>query len=324
MEHSVEEAVRNYLFYLSARGYANNTISAYRSDLQRFVSFLSDMGITDTADVLQEALDLYLFQLRLSVTNGECCSTTVGRRKMSLRGFLRFCKKRGWVSETLVPEEIAVTRQERRTIRPRHPLTPQEASLLLRATLEGDGPLRERNHLLIQLLLYTGMRRGEVASLRVFDVCLQEKVFILRNTKGGKFRVMPIANDLLATIVRYLSFRKLKGPEYLLQSRTGSRLGERQIAEIVKQSCLRAGIRVVSPHVLRHTFATMALSSGVNLVTVKELLGHSSILTTAEYLHAARPEMERAVNGVAVLLSQETGPVSGGSTLNINYWYKWR
>ncbi|MEW6244878.1 MAG: site-specific integrase [Bacillota bacterium] len=88
--------------------------------------------------------------------------------------------------------------------------------------------------------------------------------------------------------------------------RTGQDWGERQIGEIVRQSCLRAGSSVVSPHVLQHTFATMALSSLVSLLTVKKLFGHASISTTAGYLHTARQEMEPAVNDVAELIALRT------------------
>lgn len=100
------------------------------------------------------------------------------------------------------------------------------STLLLEAARRDDRPLPAGNHLLLlQILFYTGMRRGEVASLRVSDVCLHEKVFMIRKAKGGKFRLIPTAVALLVTITNYLKNRKLSRPEYLVQSQNGSRLG---------------------------------------------------------------------------------------------------
>jgi integrase/recombinase XerD len=178
-------------------------------------------------------------------------------------------------------------------------MSAEEVDRLLAAPRKADG-LWIRDRALLELLYATGCRVSEVANLRVRDVHLAERYALCRG-KGDKQRIVPLGVRAVAAIERYLAdergrlaARHAPPPEWLLLSRRGMRLRRERIWELVKRYAARSGAPPdVSPHSLRHSFATHLLAGGADLRQVQELLGHASIATTQIYTHVDHGRLKR-------------------------------
>ena len=175
----------------------------------------------------------------------------------------------------------------RQMMTPISPLNGRELGRLLAAT-NGDSWLCQRNRAMLELMARTGLRVSEMLALRMKDVTLSQRKgeLLVRHGKGMKERSIPLGLKVRQALSAYLKVRPENEGNWLFISRTLRPLSSRDIQRMVRNAAYRAGIRrQVTPHLLRHTFATRALRGGVDIATLSRLLGHETLTTTARYLH---------------------------------------
>jgi site-specific recombinase XerD len=154
-----------------------------------------------------------------------------------------------------------------------------------------------RNRAIIAVLLFCGLRRQELADLQLSDVDVKSRWLRVRRGKGGKGRSIPLAPEAAEAVGDWLEFRPEVDHEYLLTGLGGRRLGKNGLVRVFRRVAKLAGVdrRGVSLHTLRHTFASLLLQEGCDLVSIQELLGHSDLSTTAIYLHLDAAHLQGAV-----------------------------
>ncbi len=283
----VAQAVESFLHHLAVeRGSAANTLRSYAADLQRYVEHLGDRDLAQvrTADVTAFVVALREAQLAVSST---------ARALAAVRGLHRFAARDG-----LVPADVAcavappaLPRRLPRT------LSIDEVDQLL-AGCPGDDPAALRDRALLELLYSTGARISEAVGLDIDDVDIHARSVLLRG-KGGKQRLVPIGRPAVAALDAYFVrgrpdlARRGKGTPAIFLNARGGRLSRQSAWQVLQDAAERAGITAaVSPHTLRHSFATHLLDGGADVRVVQELLGHASVTTTQIYtldtVHALR------------------------------------
>ncbi len=274
--------VDSYLHYLVVeKGLSRNTIESYGRDLRVFLDFVEGRGIRSFRQVTRGDVLAFLKELQgrgLSVRS-------VSRALISLRGLFRFLLLEGHLEEDPV-EEMEVPRPPRSLP---HVLSLQEVERILEAPDPGT-PLGVRDRAMLELLYATGMRVSELAGLPPEGVDIQVG-FVRVKGKGDKERVIPIgevARERLDIYLREGRPRLLKGREspYLFVNRQGRGLSRQGIWKLIKRYALEAGVLTpITPHTLRHSFATHLLERGADLRFVQVMLGHADIGTTQIYTH---------------------------------------
>ena len=274
--------VDSYLHYLVVeKGLSRNTIESYGRDLRVFLDFVEGRGIRSFRQVTRGDVLAFLKELQgrgLSVRS-------VSRALISLRGLFRFLLLEGHLEEDPV-EEMEVPRPPRSLP---HVLSLQEVERILEAPDPGT-PLGVRDRAMLELLYATGMRVSELAGLAPEGVDIQVG-FVRVKGKGDKERVIPIgevARERLDIYLREGRPHLLKGREspYLFVNRQGRGLSRQGIWKLIKRYALQAGVLTpITPHTLRHSFATHLLERGADLRFVQVMLGHADIGTTQIYTH---------------------------------------
>ena len=284
------EQFQDYLIF--ERGLSKRTLSAYQHDLENCIEFLARQGITDPAQVTPPVLRTWIFSLHET----GLAPSSIRRAQSAVRTFFRFLVAEGWLS--VDPTE----RLESPKIGDRLPefLTKEETQRLLDAP-SPEKPLYWRDRSILELLYASGVRVSELVGLLISGLDLDNS-FITVFGKGGKERIVPIGAPALATLRRYLSELRpkldraeRKGQVYL--NARGRPLTRKSVWKLIKDSGRQAAIsKNVSPHTLRHTFATHLLEGGADLAAVQELLGHVDISSTQIYTHVDR-EYLRKIHG---------------------------
>lgn len=272
------------------RGLSPNTRAAYRSDAEKLLRFLSDsdISISDvTTDSLREFVDL-LFDLGIS-------SRSQARVVAGLRAFFRF----------LVIERIIDLNPASRLELPKigrhlpHVLSLAEIDAM-EAAIDLSKPEGPRNLAIIETLYSCGMRVSELVNLEIDKVMLPE-LYVIVIGKGNKERLVPLSSSAADAIRDYLPYRqkipvKPGNAHYLFLNRRGAQLTRVMIFYIIKSLATQADIRKqISPHTLRHSFATHLLEGGANLRAIQQMLGHESISTTEIYIHLDRSHLRREI-----------------------------
>jgi integrase/recombinase XerD len=301
MTAALETQLQGYLDHLTIeRGVAANTLSSYRRDLRRYSKHLSDRGIHDLAKVGEDDVSEFLVALRQGDPDSGATAlsaVSAARALIAVRGLHRFA-----VAEGLTALDVA------RAVRPPTPGRRLPKSLTVDdvlALLEGaggdspaDGPLTLRNRALLELLYSTGSRISEAVGLDVDDIDTQARSVLLCG-KGGKQRLVPVGRPAVAALDAYLVrgrpelARRGRGTPAIFLNVRGGRLSRQSAWQVLQDAAERAGIKSgVSPHMLRHSFATHLLEGGADVRVVQELLGHASVTTTQIYtlvtVHALR------------------------------------
>ena len=301
MTAALETQLQGYLDHLTIeRGVAANTLSSYRRDLRRYSRHLSDRGIHDLAKVGEDDVSEFLVALRRGDPDSGATAlsaVSAARALIAVRGLHRFA-----VAEGLTALDVA------RAVRPPTPGRRLPKSLTIDdvlALLDGaggdspaDGPLTLRNRALLELLYSTGSRISEAVGLDVDDIDTQARSVLLCG-KGGKQRLVPVGRPAVAALDAYLVrgrpelARRGRGTPAIFLNVRGGRLSRQSAWQVLQDAAERAGIKSgVSPHMLRHSFATHLLEGGADVRVVQELLGHASVTTTQIYtlvtVHALR------------------------------------
>ena len=278
----ISSFLKPFLEYLAyERGASQHTLRSYRTDLESFFSFLDESELPTDPRVLDH-IHLRLFLGSLARRGMK--KSSMARRLSALRSFFRWLKREGVIRRN--PAKLVTTPKFSKGL-PRW-LTVEEAFSLVEAP-EGDEPERVRDRAILELLYSSGLRVGELVRLNVGDVDLREGVVRVMG-KGGKERIVPVGRAALEALRAYLKIRESLKPrdDSLFLNRWGRRLSARWVQRRVKEYALRGKVlKPVTPHVLRHTFATHLLDAGADLRSIQELLGHSRLSTTQRYTHVS-------------------------------------
>ena len=259
---------------------ADNTVAAYRRDIRRFFEWLQGRGISGLS--IRDLAD-YAGWLH----GRELGPASIARHIVSLRVFFRYLQLEGALQENLA-ELLGSQKLWERVPKV---LGPQQIERLLQCPHDGD-PHWRRDRAMLELLYATGCRASELSGLRLVDLHLDEGYCICRG-KGDKQRLVPIGGRAIAAVRVYLQHERgdlaahsAPPPGWVLLSSRGRRLRRERIWELLKRYACRIGAPPeISPHTLRHSFATHMLSGGADLRQVQEMLGHASIATTQIYTH---------------------------------------
>jgi len=282
-------ALRTYLDHLAVeRGLAANTLTSYRRDLRRYLEFLDEQGVTDVDGIDEQLVSAFLMRLREGDDDHPPLSaTSAGRTVVAVRGFHKFCVTDGLATGD--PAAGVRPPSPARRLPKALPLADVEA--ILEAAGSAGTTLALRDRALLEVLYGTGARISEAVGLDVDDIDRVEAAVVLRG-KGGKERIVPIGSYALTAVDAYLTRAR---PELatvgtgeragaLFLNARGGRLSRQSAWTVLVKAADRAGVtRDVSPHTLRHSFATHLLEGGADVRVVQELLGHASVTTTQIY-----------------------------------------
>jgi len=300
-----EGLVLDFLSYLELeRGLSRNTLNAYRTDLLQYGGFLSGRGL----DALQvRPADVGDFLADLATGNGRppCSASTVHRKTACLRSFYKHLRR----DELIGDDPTASLSAPRRAKRLPHVLNYAEVQRLLAAP-RGDEPTTLRDRALLEVMYACGLRASETIGLELGDLDLHEG-FLRARGKGSKERLVPLGRKAIAAIGAYLrgGRPKLIGERHeakLFVNFRGGPLSRQGLYKIVQRHARTAGLEGrMSPHTLRHSFATHLLAGGCDLRAVQEMLGHADIATTQMYTHLSGERLKdvyfkahpRAVDG---------------------------
>jgi integrase/recombinase XerC len=282
----MRQLVTGFLEHLRlGRGYSEHTVRAYQGDLGRFLAFLEEyLGRIVTPPEV-DALAIRSF-VAWSSRRG-LSRTSQGRALSAVRSLFRWAAREGLV-EANVAAAVRTPKAERKL--PRH-LRPGEIETLLEAPAHREGSLALRDLALLELLYATGLRVGELVALDWRDLDLSGRVLRVMG-KGGKERMVPFGaparGALLAWLREWESLRPAdeRAAEPVFLNSRGGRLSARSVRRVLDRAVAETSIGAgVSPHALRHSFATHLLERGADLRAIQELLGHSSLATTQRYTH---------------------------------------
>jgi integrase/recombinase XerD len=289
----IVRAIRTYLDHLSVeRGLAANTLTSYRRDLRRYQAYLEELGIEDLDAVTEATVTSFLVRLREGdADHPALSSTSAARTVVAVRGFHKFA-----VSDGLATSDPAAS------VKPPAPgkrlpkaLPLSDVEAILEAAGAAGTTLALRDRALLEVLYGTGARISEAVGLDVDDLDTVDGTVLLRG-KGGKERLVPVGSYALEAVDAYL----VRGrPDLVAAGSTGStteragalflnarggRLSRQSAWAVLVRAAERAGVtKDVSPHTLRHSFATHLLDGGADVRVVQELLGHASVTTTQVY-----------------------------------------
>jgi len=279
--------VRSYLDHLAVeRGVAANTLASYRRDLGRYLQFLAGRKITSIGAVDANTIAAFLAYLREGdADHPPLSATSAARGVVAVRGLHRFALRDGLV-------DVDVSREVKPPAPPRRlpkAITPDEVERLLDAAGYARTPLAIRDRALLELLYATGARISEAVGLAVDDLELADRTVLLAG-KGGKQRRVPLGSYAARAVEAYLvQVRPAlaaagRGTPALFLNSRGGPLSRQSAWLVLRSAAERAGLAAgISPHTLRHSFATHLMDGGADVRVVQELLGHSSVTTTQIY-----------------------------------------
>ncbi|HTC35038.1 MAG TPA: site-specific tyrosine recombinase XerD [Bryobacteraceae bacterium] len=286
---SISAHVASFLdFCRIEKGLSRTTISAYRADLERFAASLQSGGQLASADAVRGYIDS-LYQARMA-------SRSIARHIATLRNFYAHLIEKGAV-DTDPTAHLTAPRQWQSL--PKY-LNKQQIDDLL-ASCDGSKPQGLRDRAMLELLYASGLRVSELCGVRVSD--LEMNMGVVRVVgKGNKHRIVPVGKSALAAVERYLGNGRpqmLKGraSPYLFVTNRGGAMTRQCFWTLLGAYGKKAGIfHNLTPHVLRHTFATHLLEGGADLRSLQSMLGHADISTTQIYTHVVRSRLRRTVD----------------------------
>ena len=285
--------VLDFLAYLELeRGLSRNTLEAYGTDLAQYGAFLKLRGV-DALDAGHGDVTAFLDELATGDAERKpVAAATLQRKAACLRSFYRHLRR----EQIMDQDPTADLRAPRKLQRLPQVLSRDEVARLL-ASPNGDEPAALRDRALLELMYACGLRASEATSLAVGDVDLEAEILRARG-KGSKERLVPVGRDALAAIRVYLKDGRPKlvglGDEpHLFVNQRGTGLSRQGLYKIVQRHAAACGLAGrMSPHTLRHTFATHLLAGGCDLRALQEMLGHADIATTQIYTHLSTDRLK--------------------------------
>ena len=285
----MKELLEEFINYLSVeRGLSKNTITSYRADLISFLNYLNSEGFNSIEKIKRDNITNYLLSLKDKGLSGNSVSRALAAIKM----FYKFLTQ-----ERFIKDDLAGILESPKLIRPLpNVLNIAEVEKLLAAPDPRDW-IGIRDRAVLELMYATGMRVSEIVDIPTSTINL-DVGFIKCRGKGDKERMVPIGSHARNSISRYMekvrpSLLKNKNDTHLFLSRLGKRVSRQSFWKMIKKYAKRARIKKeITPHTLRHSFATHLLERGADLRVVQEMLGHSDIATTQIYTHVNKERLK--------------------------------
>lgn len=289
----MEDALRTFIHYLTVeKGLAKNTLTSYESDLNKYVQFLKSIGINKIEHTSREDIIQYIRKLKKAGR----ANTTISRTLASIRSFYQFLVKEDYIDKD-VSALIETPKQEKKLPQA---LSMQEVDLLLQAPRSSTS-LGQRDLAMLELLYATGVRVSELISLKMDDIHLQLG-FVKCMGKGSKERIIPLGDHAIKALDHYVHtgrplLNKTGREKSLFLNHHGRPMSRQGFWKIIKKYAKETGItKEITPHTLRHSFATHLLENGADLRAVQEMLGHADISTTQIYTHVTKVRMKDVYN----------------------------
>ena len=278
----MDDLIKEYLDYLEfERRYSLYTVDNYDKDITDFKGFLIINKISDFKKVNYQIARNYMVDLYSKKYN----SRTICRHISSLRNFYKFLLFNNYVENN--PFTLITNPKLEKKLPNFLYYNDLEKIMEVPNQNEKKGI---RDELIIELLYATGIRVSELVNIKVKDIDFKEKSIKILG-KGKKERIVLFGNKALELINKYLKTREYEN-EYLILNNRGAKITERGIRVVLDKIVKQSGVKThVSPHTMRHTFATHMLNEGANLVTVQELLGHENLATTQVYTHVSNERL---------------------------------
>ncbi len=287
---SIQDSLDDFFHFIQVeRGLAENTLISYKRDLRRYIEHVENhCQVTDWKQVHRQQIMSFLLQLQKE----EKSSTTIARTISSIRSFHQFL-----VREQLVEHDASVhietPKKERQLPKT---LSMEEVDRLL--DIKGNEPLDNRNKAMIELLYATGLRVTEMIELQISDMHLTMG-FIRCVGKGNKERIVPLGDIASEALDRYMQrdrrvlMKYKNNHKYVFVNHHGRPLSRQGFWKVLRTVSTEAGFeKQITPHTLRHSFATHLLENGADLRAVQEMLGHSDISTTQIYTHVTNKRLK--------------------------------
>jgi len=277
------QIIDNFINYiLIEKGLSKNTALAYRTDLKTFFKYLEEKSIS-FENIQHSQLTDFLWNLKVSNLKPR----SIFRMVESIRQFYKFL-----VIEDIIKEDPTIYLSVPKTSEELpDTLTNKEVDILLNS-VSGTDDLSVRNRAMLELLYATGLRVSELISLKFENINLEE-CFVKITGKGNKERLVPFGHKAKIFLERYLRVRKKTNSEYIFLTRLKKPISRIEFWRQLKEISIKAGImKNITPHTLRHSFATHLLTAGTDIRFVQEMLGHSSISTTQIYTHVSQKTLK--------------------------------
>jgi len=292
----VKEVIENFLNYLAVeKGYSENTIAAYRNDLYRLAEFIEEEAARSGAIPPWAGFDRQsMLRYLLSLKERGYVPSTQARKVAAVKSFFDFMVAEG-IMKTSPTEGVTSPKVGKSLPKP---ISVSEARRLIEQPSKLSTPEAKRDKAMLELLYASGMRVSELVSLNLADVDTKGG-YVRCFGKGHKERLIPIAPQAALTLEEYVNEARLQltpniDETALFLNRRGERLTRQGLWQILKGYAKEAGLEAqITPHTLRHSFATHMLSGGADLRSVQQLLGHANISTTQVYTHLTSEHIRR-------------------------------
>ncbi len=280
LERQSAEPVTQFGRYLKESSFSSATIKNYLSDIRHFASWLAGVRIRSLWECAGEDIQDYCLEL---VTAKAHPPATVNRRLQSIRKFYRYALESGLVEENPSLGVKLLPQPRSQVVRG---LNQSEIERFLDAVRQGSPRLVKRDYAIVQLMLQTGIRVGELTRLRLSDVSLsvEKGVLKIRGQGASRGREIPLNSSVRKAIIAYLEERPLSSSDHLFLSRKGDSLSVRSVQTLVSGYARAAGVENVSTYTLRHTYAQHMLRDTGDLSLVAKLLGHKRLETAIKYI----------------------------------------
>ncbi|MBN1850429.1 MAG: tyrosine recombinase XerC [Deltaproteobacteria bacterium] len=294
---TLAQLIEKFIIYLgSQKAYSDHTLKSYQNDLFQFLGFLAQSDLISEEEVLQDRLgriDFLTLRAYLGGLFGQYKKTTIARKLSALRSFFHFLEKNDLVTQN--PAADVSTPKQGKYI-PTY--LPVDDMFRLLEGPDKEKPLGLRDLAILEVLYSCGIRVAELVGLDLSNIDFDQRLVKVIG-KGKKERMVPIGKQAIQAVKIYLEGTtrlRAKNPpiqeQPLFINARGGRLSARSVRTIVKRYAKRCGLMPeISPHSLRHTFATHLLDGGADLRSVQELLGHVSLSTTQKYTHVTMDKL---------------------------------
>ncbi len=279
----MNQTISDFLFYLkNNRGFSENTLKSYEDDLKQFELFLKKIDISEFSLVKRENIRDFIGYLM----GNSISKRSITRKISTLKTFFKFLKYKELITDNPISFAKGLKFEKK---------LPQTLSVAVinrfLDSFDEKDFLGIRDHLIFEILYGTGLRSNELINLEDKDIDVENRILKITKGKGKKERIVPFSQKVKDLLIRYIEIRDSrikKVSKNLIVSKNGRQLDNRMVRRIVKKRIKDfAEMSDISPHTLRHSFATHMLNSGADIRFVQELLGHSSISTTQIYTHTS-------------------------------------
>ena len=285
--NNINFEIDNFLNFLKfERGLSDNTCQSYSVDLKEFASFLSEKEIEDLEDITESDIEAFI----ISLSKKGFAKSTIHRRVAAVRSFCKYLLKEKIIKTNVIKN---IKNPLSQTHLPKS-CTIIDVEALLNAPVNEGLELRDKA--MLELLYGCGLRVSELIKVKVSDIDMTNKIIRVFG-KGSKERYVPCGEVALLWIQKYMELLRFslnkKRSEYLFLTKFGTPMTRMMFWKLIKKYCQRAGLdENISPHTLRHSFATHLLAGGADLRSIQEMLGHASIGTTEVYTSVSSDELK--------------------------------